>query len=238
MITRQQWLDASCINVPKYISVAETAYNERYFMTWSSYQIRKIAGYACAWNAGNVSSATVGSHPDMHRGTCVMHVPWCMPRSLTSGFFWRRSRGKCPRYSRRMCNPLFYVPGQRTMVLQHYPYSCWMYFRKHQTVYAFFSFLNTEMRRVVEIRPYGRQWPVYPTKSILCLQGAKASATILLTYLSWNIPISAPEGVKCRYKPVKMKRISYIDNIAIKRRGIYHRWQNISRVNEYIFFAT
>ena len=24
--------------------------------------------------------------PDMHHGTCVTHVPWCMPGSLTSGF--------------------------------------------------------------------------------------------------------------------------------------------------------
>ena len=27
------------------------------------------------------------SDPDMHHGTCVTHVPWCMPGSLTSGFF-------------------------------------------------------------------------------------------------------------------------------------------------------
>ena len=30
------------------------------------------------------------SDPDMHHGTCVMHVPWCMPGSLTSGFLWIR----------------------------------------------------------------------------------------------------------------------------------------------------
>ena len=32
--------------------------------------------------------------PDMHRGTCVTHVPSCMPGSLTSGFLWSRWRGK------------------------------------------------------------------------------------------------------------------------------------------------
>ena len=32
--------------------------------------------------------------PDMHHGTCVTHVPWCMPRSLTSGLIWSRRRGK------------------------------------------------------------------------------------------------------------------------------------------------
>ena len=25
---------------------------------------------------------------DMHYGTCVTHVPWCMPGSLSSGFLW------------------------------------------------------------------------------------------------------------------------------------------------------
>ena len=34
------------------------------------------------------------SDPDMHHGTCVTHVPWCMPGSLYSGFFWSRWRGK------------------------------------------------------------------------------------------------------------------------------------------------
>ena len=42
---------------------------------WASYQIRKIAGCACAGNEV--------SDPDMHHGTCVTHVPWCMPGSLT-----------------------------------------------------------------------------------------------------------------------------------------------------------
>ena len=28
------------------------------------------------------------SDPDIHHGTCVTHVPWCMPGSQTSGFLW------------------------------------------------------------------------------------------------------------------------------------------------------
>ena len=58
---------------------------------WASYQIRKIAGCACAGNAGNVSprrrfqrNPIVGD-PGMHHGTCVTHVPWCMSGSLTCG---------------------------------------------------------------------------------------------------------------------------------------------------------
>ena len=33
---------------------------------------------------------------DMHYGTCVKHVPWCMPGSLTSDFLWSRWRGNVP----------------------------------------------------------------------------------------------------------------------------------------------
>ena len=33
---------------------------------------------------------------DMHHGTCVTHVQWCMQGSLTSGFLWSRWRGNVP----------------------------------------------------------------------------------------------------------------------------------------------
>ena len=58
---------------------------------WASYQIRKIAGRACAGNAGNVfprrrfQRKPLVSDPGMHHGTCVTHVPWCMSGSLTCG---------------------------------------------------------------------------------------------------------------------------------------------------------
>ena len=55
------------------------------------------------------------SDPDMHHGTCVTHVPWCMPGSLTSGFRWSRWRGNRSRHSRRMRNTQFYVSGKRPM---------------------------------------------------------------------------------------------------------------------------
>ena len=60
------------------------------------------------------------SDPDMHHGTCMTHVPWCMPGSLISDFLWSRWRGKRSRYSRRMCNTIFYVSGKRPMA---YPFS-------------------------------------------------------------------------------------------------------------------
>ena len=55
--------------------------------------------------------------PDMHHGTCVTHVPWCMPGSLTSGFLWSRWRRKRSRHSRRMRNPQFCISGKRPMQL-------------------------------------------------------------------------------------------------------------------------
>ena len=60
-------------------------------LAWASYQIRKIAGCACAGNAGNVfprrriQRKTRVSDPGMHHGTCVTHVPWCMSGLLTRG---------------------------------------------------------------------------------------------------------------------------------------------------------
>ena len=53
------------------------------------------------------------SDPDMHHDTCVTHVPWCMPGSLTSGFLWSWWRGKRCRHPRR--NPQFYLSGKRPM---------------------------------------------------------------------------------------------------------------------------
>ena len=49
----------------------------------------------------------------------VTHVPWCMSRSLTSGFLWSRWRGKRSRPSRRMRNPQLYVSGKRPMLGSH-----------------------------------------------------------------------------------------------------------------------
>ena len=58
---------------------------------WASYQIRNIAGCACAGNAGKVfprrrfQRKPLVSDTGMHHGTCVTHVPWCMSGSLTWG---------------------------------------------------------------------------------------------------------------------------------------------------------
>ena len=80
-----------------------------------------LARYVKLWVAhapgmpGTLSPSPWVSDPDMHHGTCVTHVPWCMPGSLASSFLWNRWLGKRSRHSRRMRNPQFYVSGKRPM---------------------------------------------------------------------------------------------------------------------------
>ena len=54
----------------------------------------KIAGAHAPGMPGTFSPSSGTSDPDMHHGTCVTHVPWCMPGSLTSVFLWSQWRGK------------------------------------------------------------------------------------------------------------------------------------------------
>ena len=61
---------------------------------WASCQIRKIAGAHAPGMPETFSPSPQVSDPDMHHGTCVTHVPWCMPGSLTSGFLWNWRRRK------------------------------------------------------------------------------------------------------------------------------------------------
>ena len=82
---------------------------------WSFYQIRKTAVVRAPGMPGMFFPPHRVSNSKIHRGTCVTHVPWCMPRSLTSGFLWIRWRGKRSWHSRRMRNPQFCVPGKRPM---------------------------------------------------------------------------------------------------------------------------
>ena len=78
---------------------------------WASCQIQKIAVAHAPGMPGTFSPPSDASDPDMHHGTCVTHVPWCMPGSLTSGFLWSRRRVKAfPAHAQR------YVSGKRPML--------------------------------------------------------------------------------------------------------------------------
>ena len=52
-------------------------------------------------------------HADMHHGTCVTPMPWCMVGSLISGFPRSLWQGERSRHSRRKRNPQFYVSCKR-----------------------------------------------------------------------------------------------------------------------------
>ena len=82
---------------------------------WASYQIYKIAGAHAPGMPGTFSLLARVSDPEMHHGTCVTHVPWCMPGSLITVSFEVGGGEKRSRYSRRMRSPQFYVSGKRPM---------------------------------------------------------------------------------------------------------------------------
>ena len=87
-----------------------------FWKQWASYQIRKYCGLRmrCECRERFPPSPRV-SNPDMHRSTCVTHVPRCTSGSLTSDFLWFRWRGKRFWHSRRMRNPQFCVSRKRPM---------------------------------------------------------------------------------------------------------------------------
>ena len=72
-----------------------------------------LSGCARAGNAESVFPPPRVSDPNIHHGTRVTHVPWCMPGSLSSSFSWSRWVGKRSRHSRRMHIPQSYVSGKR-----------------------------------------------------------------------------------------------------------------------------
>ena len=84
-----------------------------YAAPWSSCQLRKLRVAHALGMPGTFSPPPRISDPDIHHGTCVTHVPWCMPGSLTSILISSRWREKCSRHSRRMRNPQFNVSSKR-----------------------------------------------------------------------------------------------------------------------------
>ena len=126
--------------------------------------------------------------PDMHHGTCVTHVPWCMPESLTSGFLWSRWRGKRSRHFRRMRNPQFYVSGRRPMGVapglmrwhrmtqELHPMSFEAPRRDHSI-----SFCHTKERPCLSLRFSGTSW----------------SGTVLRSSSSWHRHYTTENNTSC-----------------------------------------
>ena len=96
------WLSKMCITVPlwwesigdRWFSAWRASHAQSVSLPWASCQISKIAGAHAPGMPGTFSPSSQVSDPDMHHGTCVTHVPWCMSGSLTSGFLWNWRRGE------------------------------------------------------------------------------------------------------------------------------------------------
>ena len=99
--------------------------------------LARYADCACTGNAGNVFPVPRVSDSGMHHGTCMTHVPWCMPESLTRGLLWSRWQGKRSRHSRRMRNPQFYVSGKKSMII-------WIFHEYHNIHALWYSLKYTD----------------------------------------------------------------------------------------------
>ena len=112
------------------------------------------------------------SDPDMHHGTCVTHVPWCMRESLTSSFLWSRWRGKRSRHSRCMRIPQLYVSGKRPM------------FRLAAAVKAT-SWMPTAVsehkRNCKTLYPARSVWHAVPISRVFCCLAATLSPSNVIT---------------------------------------------------------
>ena len=83
--------------------------------SWASCQIGKLRVAHAPIMPRTFSPPLWVSDTDMHHGTCVTHVPWCITGSLTSCILWSRWRGK--RHSRCMRNTQLYVSDKRPMLM-------------------------------------------------------------------------------------------------------------------------
>ena len=103
-----------------WINVSTSTETETEWLAWASYQICQIAGCACTGNTGNVfprrrlQRKPLVSDPDMHHGTCMTHVPWCMSGSLTRG--GGETFSACPAHAHLQ----FYVSVKRLMIYGMY----------------------------------------------------------------------------------------------------------------------
>ena len=83
---------------------------------------------------------------------------------------------------------------------------CWIHFRKIKIYLHFLSFLYIEMLKVNK-HPFTLHINT-TTVDDLMIQRARASALMTLTFLSWNITVSAPKG------------------LMTKRRRMLRSWRN------------
>ena len=122
------WRPHSCLQRPKWdIHPVPSGWITWAGTTWHGPLTRyvKLRVAHAPGMPGTFSPPVWVNDPDMHHGTCVTHVSWCMPGSLTSGFHWGRQREQRPRHFQRMCNAQFYVSGKRSVAALSVPSFWW-----------------------------------------------------------------------------------------------------------------
>ena len=118
LLSLAEWLAALSNHLV--ISVPES----QHYPNFPKFEHGPLTRYVKLWIAhapgmpGKFSPPPWVSDPGMHHGTCVTHVPWCIPGSLTVGFLWSRWRGKRSWHSRCMRNPHL-TSGKRPMHSQN-----------------------------------------------------------------------------------------------------------------------
>ena len=174
---------------------------------------------------------TLVSDPDMHHGTCLTYVPWCMPGSLTSGFLWNRRRGKRSPHSRRMRNPQFCVSGKRPM----------------QCIAVLVIELGTNFGLKNDVPclisiptphpdPYSRS-NLY-IKGILITMACYSMTPVYIAYVwlflnrkSWHLPIPVSSLTAC----VRLQNLSWYKTGLVSRQYLLSKLQNwiLSKTGQY-----
>ena len=105
-----------------------------------------LARYVKLWVAhapgmpGTPSAPPRASDLDMHQGTCVTHVPWCMSGSLTSGFLLNRWRGNVPNIPSTCANRNFtYLVRDPWPKTRHLPRVCLIFISTRSCEFYIFT---------------------------------------------------------------------------------------------------
>ena len=125
----------------------------------------RVAGYVKlrvaheAEMPGTFSPSPRVTDPDMHHGTCVTHVPWCMRGLLTSCFRWSRWREKAfqafPAHAHPVRNFTYLVRGPCLQVL-----------------YGFVSStFHFQVTSGIRIKWYQKRWLLKKNSHSICCNG-------------------------------------------------------------------
>ena len=125
------------------------------YMEWSIPNLHgPLARYAILWVAhapempGTSFPPLRVSDPDVHHGTCVTHVPWCMPEIANQGFYFKIGGGEN-------------VPGIPGTTLRNL--QCWVSGKRPMLSISFYtqqlsSWLCMTLQKTCDISAVSRYW--------------------------------------------------------------------------------